>query len=456
MLEEARIAAGSVPPRWDDARILGELAEAGLDDLTENPSSSIPDIFLADYDAARDFSRKFNDAFSRTYTAKITQKGRAGEPRMPPDLIMLRAFSTGKEVGELHLRQLEDAARFAGPEHLSRLMEQQEGLIRVMAGKLIDRNTGRVDAGRLDKFIRENTDSGLFERFPEIREQLTSATKAEKLLLATERGTRNRRKFITEQSAIAKVLKFEDPVIAVAEAISSNEPTKAYRRIANLAKSSAGGQDAIDGLVGASFERSFRLAKKSDGSLSFTDYRAALLEAPKKGNRPLIDLMIENQLISKQHKDTLIKFLDKAADLETAMLGGELIDLDSALGSTGMLPDLVIRLAGADFLTRVSVFNQAHPLIVGEAGSRMFRTLFEKIPIKNRRDFLISLVKDPEAMANVLQTPKSRTGAIKLFQRMNAFLWQTGLIIRPSDGQLEPISGFDPTEFGVPQPAEID
>ena len=110
----------SVGTYWHDAKGLGELSEAALDDLgvltmrEQTPIETFGIKPVAWEDALRkaySFSRAFNDVFTRAYPATIVRRKRNGAPAVPPELTA-SDWKAGTTQGSLQLRELEDVVRF--------------------------------------------------------------------------------------------------------------------------------------------------------------------------------------------------------------------------------------------------------------------------------------------------------------------------------------------------------
>ncbi|KKL87289.1 hypothetical protein LCGC14_1936240, partial [marine sediment metagenome] len=311
-------------------------------------------------------------------------------------------------------------ARMAGVEHVSRLLDLQERTIRFAASEAIDAATGRVNPNRLSKFTRNNAE--LLDRFPEVRAQLKTAESAERFLKATEAGGRKAQRAIETQAAFSKVLKGEDPTLAVGKALRGANPTRDFAQLVKLAR--RGGTEAVDGLKSSIFAQAFKRASSPTGGFSFAAYRRAFDEPLTTGGPNLKKLMFENRLGTPKDFELFGRVLDRAAQIETALASRA--PLDEILSQEDALFDLVLRISGAR-AGALAPTGGAHGLIVGGAGSRFARQVFDKIPKLRVKTVLIEASRNPEMMAALLEKPTTQADKIRLAMQMNAFLWQTGI-----------------------------
>lgn len=414
MLDLAREAAAK--NEFSDAKIYGELAEAALDDLDV---AMVDDVSMEAYDVARKFSRQLHDTFSRTFAGETLETTSTGARRIPPELVMARAFATGREMGELQFRQLEEAARMAGVEHVSRLLDVQERTIRAAAGKIVDPATQHVNPDQLARFRRDNAE--LLGRFPEIDRQLADTESAERLFRNMRHTTSNAQRAINNQAIFARLIKNEDPVVVIGQALRGAKPQSDFAQLVKLAR--RGGPEAMDGLETALFRYAFERAG-GQRNFSFARYRE-IMETPLRTGGPSIkQLMLQNGVTDQQQFDLLTRYLDRADEI-TRALNGE-IPLEGILSRGDAMIDFMLRIGGSATALAAPT-GGAHPLIVGQAGSRFFRQVFDKIPQSRVRDVLIEAAKNPEFMAALLERPISPKARVTLALQMNAYLWNAGI-----------------------------
>jgi hypothetical protein len=413
MLKQSREAAGQ--NRWDDARVFGEMAEAALEDMNRLLIGK-PEQRVA-YESAREWSRQLNDTFMRTFASDALAVDKAGATRIPPELVMNRAFSTGRELGDLQFRELEEAARMAGQEHVTRLLDQQERTIRFAAGQVIDGNTGRINPARLERFNRDNAD--LLNRFPEIRDQLTDATAAERLLRQTERAGKRGQQIIREQAAFSKLAANEDPATVVGQAVTGANPMAEFQRLAQLAR--RGGPDAVAGLKSSVHAFAYQRATTAGGNFNFATYQQTMREPLITGGPSLMELMQGHGLANAQDLALMNRFLDRASVIEQAISRGG-PQLDAIIADGDAMMDLAVRMAGARGAAMLPT-GGAHGLIVGGAGVRFAQQVMSKIPKGRTKQMLMEIVQNPAAMAAMLEKPQTQAHKARIALQLNAFMY---------------------------------
>ena len=416
---------------WSDARVFGELADAALDDLSKLQFADIVPAAgrvvtkeaVTAYGAARDYSRRLHDTFSRTFAGTTQDVQRSGEARIPPEMLMRRAFAAGGEVGELHFRQLEEAAVMAGREHASQLLDLQERTIRFAAAEIIDPMTDRVNPKRLARFVKNNAD--LLNRFPEVRNQLNDAVGAEKLLQRTIERGRLAEKAIRQNTAFSRVLNGENPTIAVRRSLTGDNPEREFAALIKLAR--RGGVQAEDGLRAAAFTHLFDNSVGRTGEFSFAAYKTTLDTPVTPGGRPLKELMKDAGVLTDD-LDKLSTLLNRAIQIEDALKGGR--RLDEVLPDEGPIVDFVNRYSGARLAANLPGSGGSSIIIAG-AGAKFSQQVFAKLPKQSIRKVLMEASRDPEFMAILLAKPKTPVEKLANAQQLNSFLWQIGVTSGP-------------------------
>ena len=180
----------------------------------------------------------------------------------------------------------------------------------------------------------------------------------------------------------------------------------------------------MDGLKASIFAHAFKRASSPTGGFSFIAYRKAFEEPLTTGGRNLRALMLENKLGIPKDFELFGKVLARAARIEDALASRA--PLDKILSQEDALFDLVLRISGARF-GALAPTGAAHPLIVGGAGSRFARQIFDKIPKVRIKTVLIEASQNPEMMAALLEKPTTQADKIRIALQMNGFLWQTGV-----------------------------
>ena len=398
----------SAAGRFDDARIMGEVAESALDDLNRLPS-------VGPLDEAREFSRALNDTFTRTFAGKVRQTARTGARRIPPELMMRRAFAAGGEVAELHLRELEDATRFlddlgktspAAAEQIDTMMGAQDSLIRLAASSAVD-SKGKINPEKLRTFMSKQ--STLLKRFPEVRADIEAALTDDLVLsqfesLATGAGSRF-------DSAFKSVLGVENPVDAIGRIIGGPRPLGELKNVARAAQRS--GPRAVEGMKGAVWDHVFRLAGGDPASV-----RSALFNPIRPGRPALADLMEQSGVWGASDTLNARKLLDR---MDKIVAGTASVrDVSQGLDNPDMLTDLVARWMGAEAGSAVA--GQSPSLVMAGAGSRAMRKLLGNFPQTQVRTVLEQAAKDPKFAAMLMERPTSTADELRLTRHVHAYL----------------------------------
>lgn len=431
-LELSREARGN--RQWSLARHLTDLAGGALDDLATVPGASA--------DAARDFSRSLNDRFTRTFAGDALGEKPTGANRIDPELILERAFGSGRNPGLLRMRELQGAV--ARPQDVpAPMLNAQEKFLRSAFDKSVDPATGNINQNKLASFLRDN--SSLLDQFPGLRQQLATAGERQGTLDYL-RGLPSRASQVMKRnSAFGKLLRFEgkdDPVGVVAQALNS---PRDYNDLVNLARkadrrtvmASPQGQ-AMAGLRSATLEAVARRATDEGGNFSFDRFRNALTG----GERPFLDQMVERGQMEATQAARMRTILTRAERIQKALESGsrrgEIFD------SPDMLTDFVVRSVGAH-LGALAPGNQS--LVQASAGSRYAQNFFNKIPQTRIAEALVEIMENKELARAVLERTTSPARKAAVQRQLNAALIQAGLI--PDDSETSQRPQWMDTQTGA-------
>lgn len=405
----------------NDARILGELAEAALDDLSAiggAPGSAI--------DEARAFSRVLNDAFTRSFvgTAQATQ--RTGAARIPPELLMRKAFAAGKEAADVRMQDLENATRFldsvgvnspAAAENIELMYDVQKRTLRLAAAEAVDPNTGLVNPKRLANFIKGN--ERLLKRFPEVHDDLQRAVDSELQRKNLEGLYRNQAPRAVEQrAAFAQALKVENPVDAVTNAIRGRRPISDLRQLITTARKS--GPDAVEGLKAAVIDHALRQA---GDDFNPETVRSALFNPLGPNQKSLVQVMTDAAVMTADDEKSLRRLLGQADNIMMGMRGGG--NFEALADNPDAFQDLLASYIGTH-LPVVTGAQGPGQLVLAGRGAATMRRLFQKMPQARVRDALIQAAKDPEFAAMLLTKPATVEEELQLARHLHAYLIQAG------------------------------
>jgi len=400
LLQQAREASRA--GKFDDARIFGELAEGILDDLSRAGTNEVGTTI----DTARRFSRELNEVFTRTFVGKATASGARGTELVPPEVLLQRAFATGKEMGDMQMLQLEEATRFLADrgrgtpidlESIEIMMQAQERIIRLVAAQTVKRNpatqvvTG-VDSVKLRAFMKENED--ILTRFPEARQLMEDAIQTDAGREALIAQVTRARTFAKKTATISRVLGVENPIDAVRGALKSRQPLAQLRGMITLAKRS--GPDAMDGLRAAMWEDAFRSATNPGGGISFPHLLSAIDDPIRPGLPSLRQLMREEGLLTTAESNLVEQLVDRIQRIRLVDAAAPTGGLQEGIGEADAVIDLMLRVSGSRVGTFFAGGQTGPQLIAAGAGSRFARNVLAKVPKLRIRDLVAAALRgDP-------------------------------------------------------------
>lgn len=391
------------------SNILGRVSESLLADLSKLPGTG--------YDNARAFSRELNNAFTRTFAGELDSVSRTGAERLPPELLVQKAFASGKDQTLVRTRQLQEAAAFMDPEYkaivqqfgpdsaeavaarpqrVTSIRDAQAQAVRLMAAETVDPVTGLVNANRLDNFRTKNAD--LIKDLG-LTKELADVSAAQRSLLSLQDQGGAAAKTFRSEEAFAKILGTEDPARAMAEILKGKNPVAGIKSLAELARQS--GPDALDGLKSALYQRVFADAGGLD-KFSVKKFDDALFK-PISPNQPsLVNVMRNAGLMSFGEIKNMRRLINPMIRVEDALQSGKSFDQIAPGGAMSPIEDLVLTQIGARLGGAVSP---------GGPGSLSFaaktiqttKRLFSRMPAQQAMDLLREVVKDPEMTSAMLK-----------------------------------------------------
>lgn len=411
-LARSTAASGDV----NAARIYGEMAEGLLADMDK--------LNMPAYDRARAYSSELNDFFTRTYVRDLTASMRTGARKLPPEVLVARAFNSNTDVtaqrmqavinaaGSLDLRyqrllqelgpdhpQVQELAPFAEASRgrLVSVAEAQKQWLLLGANKsLVPDETGRmrVDRNKLDTFISQNErdlrNAGLLD-------DLRNADTAEAALTAALDQNSAFNKGIKNQAAFSMMLGRENPTMVLTEALNGKNPVRNMRRLMSLAKQ--GGLPAIEGMKATVYDYAFTAAGGMSNNFSPTAYYDALFE-PMALNQPsLIQIMRNGGVVGQRETSDIKRLLMPMMRIESVLDNKAALD-ELISKSPSMVTDLALRVVGSR-LSRLGG-GAGESLVLASAGSRMARDLFQNQPNIMIRDLLQNASQNPQLLADLL------------------------------------------------------
>jgi hypothetical protein len=449
LLKMAREAAGKGDV--NNADFYGALAEGMLDDLNtlKNPL----------FDQARQYSKSLNDVFTRTFakTASITgDTTRAGAERLAPELLVIRAFGTNADVTSLRMEQIEDAVKFGRTQYeeavtkfgknseqakylkplaelsdtgVVSIQDAQNRVLRLLANEAVttvyDQAKGtyvqKLNTAKLTKFAQQN--APMLEKLG-IMDDLRDAAHASNLLAQVTNQNSALNKAVKNQTAFAQVLSVENPSRAINDALTSKFPIRNISNMAKLAK--AGGGDSMDGMKSALYDYAYTKAGGNSGKFNLQAYEDALFKPIAQNQPSMVNIMRSSGLMSFTEVKDLRRLINPMVKIETAMKNN--IPLDDVIQGADAVTDLALRVIGARIGTAASPGGPGS-LIAASAGSKAVRQIFDNLPNATVRQILENAVKDPAAMAILLDKGRTQKQQTDIANRLLNYLGSMGVSV---------------------------
>ena len=481
LLKMAREAAGR--GEVSNADFYGALAEGMLGDLNtlKNPL----------FDQARQYSKSLNDVFTRTFAKEASITGsttRAGAERLAPELLVTRAFGANADVTSLRMEQIEDAVKFGRTQYdeavtkfgknsqqaknlkpmaelsdtqVVSIQDAQNRVLRLLANEAVttvyDQAKGtyvqKINTAKLTKFAQQN--APMLEKLG-IMDDLRDAAHASNLLAQVTNQNSAINKTVKNQTAFAQVLSVENPSRAINDALTSKFPVRNIVNIAKLAK--AGGGDSVDGMKSALYDYAYTKAGGNSGKFNIQAYEDALFKPIAQNQPSMVNIMRSSGLMSLTEIKDLRRLINPMVKIETAVKNN--IPLDDVIQGADAVTELALRVVGARIGTAASP-GGAGSLIAASAGSKAVRQIFDNLPNATVRQILENAVKDPEAMAILLDKGRTQKQEIDIANRLLNYLGSIGVSVgktavtpalnyiapeepRPSQVQAAPQAPFTP------------
>ena len=451
-LQLARDASASTSQGSTDlATWYGHMAESVLDsmDTTFGSQAAAVGRSADAYTTARNFSREFHEATTRTFVGDVTKKTARGSLAIQPEMMMHRALAAGGDASALRMRQLSDATDFLDDqkhieiadthELVQGMADVQQNLIRILttSSKYVDVDTGVIDARGIKKFIADNPD--LMRRFPAIKADLDEAVgSAEKLTYlnryishpedlpnAESMGARN----IKEYQEVAKI---DNAANAVGQAVVSTNPEAKLARLVELAD--AGGYQAREGLRAAALDHAFTKASRAFGELDMNELRQVLFQPLSPGSeKSMMSVLVDAKIMEVADEKRILTLLDETDRLKAVQATDPRSGLEEIASPPGdRIISAVSRGVGSTGLTwlarKLGMRGSGPSLIIAGEGAKAAERLMERVPAGKNRQLLIDLMLDKTALAAAMRQPRTKKEAITWNMQLHAFLIRSMLI----------------------------
>jgi hypothetical protein len=395
---------------WGTNSRMSAIADGALRDLES--------LDLPEAEAARAFSRAKHDAFTRTFAGRALADAPTGGERIPPEIMLERAFGAGGTGGALRFGELQGAAGFA-PSRAGTtapaMRSSQEEFLRAQVSRLADPETGAIAPARLQKFMSENEE--LLRAFPGVRSELQRASVSQARAGVVGESVAAGRTSV--ETALGKILNVEDPAAAVGRILGGGNPTRDYLGMARMARQS--GREATEGLRAATLRDVIGRSTR-DGEISFTTLKDQLIS----GKRNVLDLMERSGVATPEIAARLRQLVLRAARLEAAK--GDPRAVPELVDVPDKMLDTMTRIVGAKAGGWIGrLFGGGGGLVPTTAGSRRAQEMMKALMTRTT-DVLIEAVREPKLMADLLKRPKTAAEAALIEGRLHGFLVNAGIV----------------------------
>ena len=427
MLELARNAQIAGNPR--ETNLFSRLAQGAYDDMEKN-------LVGPEYDDARAFSKALNDHFTRSYAGDMLSKSRRGE-RLPPELLVQRAFGSNADITALRMHQVEDAVGFMADAYDDAVRRfgadsEQAVMLQDFAANARNRATSIRDANRTIlrgvaskawtpdpnapggyklnvgalRRMTDDPDTAQLLKHVGLYDDLADVDRAETLLRNAQDFHSHMNKTIRNQAAFAQVLKYESATDAVTDALTSKNPAEQLTNIVKLARRGK----AVDGLKSTLYDYAFT---KAGGENRFSPkaFDAAIFEPLRPGLPSVYQILRKEGVMSISEAKNLRQLLAPMERVERAMGNRQL--LEELLSGADAATELGLRVIGAKTGSALAGGQQGSSLIAAAAGSKYMRSIFDATPTMMTRGIIEEATKDPKLMAMLLRRGEVQKRGIK-------------------------------------------
>lgn len=411
LLEEARKArkAGD----RNKARLAGNLADAILADLDSFAVQSGDEMLAAQYQAARDFTRRLNETFRQGAIGRTLGFAREGGSAVPAEETLARTIGRGGEGGAQAAREI---GRAAGAEDLGVDPARAAGVrlgaedyLRSQFSDAAVRN-GQLDPSAGQRFMTANAE--VLDQFPALRQQMADAIQAQRLsdeTVAAQQGRRtgllaNRPVGDPTEDAISRVL--NAPITAEIDAlVKSRNPAEAARSLRTAAQADATGE-AVRGL--------------KSGLVDYVNANAAALANPRfRAAAEQIFTPAEMQRF-----DQIAEELGKVqAALANRVSAGQVID-----DVPNRIIDFIGRTIGARYGAQAGAGTSGASLVTAQFFSQRVRSALQRLT-NDQASALITraVTEDPELLKALLLRLDTPSNQRFVNRRLEAWLAGAGL-----------------------------
>ena len=416
------------------------------------------------YDKALAFTKAFKDASSRTFAGAVRKKDLEGTNLIQPELLLRRSLASGKELGDIRMRQIRefmefspeqlgmaaDAGTIDSTEALANVVQAQTDMLRTAAYAAIGRD-GKVSTAGLRNFLTKHNDA--LEDFPEVKADVEGALAGQAQLKRFEARAKNYKKKRNQE--FARALGYDSAAGALVAAFKNRRnPVASLDQIVKSAQ--RGGPEAMESLRYSAWDLVFHRAKADGGGFDI-EAVAQTLDAPiSPGSPTLREYMTSNDLLRPdvaQRLDGAIEYARRILTAQQARPQGEVI------APPGIFENMFVSVFGAEGAKRgfqavqrmtgnTGTQNAAGPtLVLAQRGSNAARGWLIATPHAHMKTILQDALSGaaltdggvPYSLLETLLEPTSSArAAMAQIRKVNIYMWNAGMhSVQSVDGSLE-------------------
>ena len=448
LLTMAREAAGK--GEASNANFYSTIAQSLMRDLDTVKSPA--------FDEARTFSKSLNDVFTRSFANTVGGVTGTGAERLPPEILVKRAFGANADATAMRMNELEDAVKFMSTRYddavarfgadspqaaalkpaadVSRagaasMADAQQRVLRMGAAAAIDstfdpatgREVTRLNTTKLKKFVAEN--KPMLDKLG-ITPDLNDAVKAENAFRMVQNENSALMKRASDQYAFGQVLKLgsERPSIAIGSMLTGNNPVRDMNNLVKMATDSDNAAAAVRGLKHSLYDYAYTKATGPSGNFSPQAFEDAFFK-PLGPNQPsVVNVMRANGIMTLSEMKNLKRLIDPMARIEKSMASGR--TLDELVPGSDAVEELVQRVIGARIGTAAAPGGPG-ALIAASAGSKAVRSIFDKMPSMSTVTIMERAAQDPDFMALLLKKGRTETEKLQIARQLHGYMLNAGL-----------------------------
>lgn len=388
----------------EEAFVLGQINKGILEDISGSNLGP-------DFSNAVTYSRQLNDKFTRGPVGSVLRFSSRGGRAVSPELVAEDLLSTTAPKASQAVRATRNAV--GSNEAL------EDALAESMKRKLFKDN-GEFDATAARSFVESKGE--LLDEFPGLKNQIVNASDDVVARQGLESRIANAQTGLLDKRRSAAAIVLGANPDKRLNAILVNPKRKIM--LAQAVRVSKKDPAAFEGLQDAYNKELFKRGQTaredafSNKVLSGRSMRTFFNETK--------DDILASGLYTKQDLTRLNRIINTAERLEKQIIArpesAQIIASDASL-----IEDFIVRVIGANIGAKFAGGTGA-PLVAAQAGSRVTRTLVEKLPFDRVTQVLGEAVKNPALMKDLMTRPTNFQAKREGLKRLNAWIATLGPI----------------------------